>query len=292
MAAALKPDDPAFIVYTSGTTGNPKGALISHGKHLAGTLHHRRLIIRRCARRITAPWSSCRSATSRPRRRDHAAADLAAGAAFRRRRRRPAADACSRWRRPSCSRCRATCRNSRRRCWSASSTSSPTKRAVYKMAMRLARAHARRRWAGKAGAATRARFIALRAPAAFRPMLNKLGFDKLELVDFRRRAAARRDHGALADLGRQVCRDVRPDRNRRRASSPASAGPSRAGQCRHRAGRLAGAARRRRRDPGRKAPDLFEGYWQNDDATEVSAAATTAGCIPAMSANGGTAICA
>ena len=63
MVAALDPEDPAFIVYTSGTTGHPKGALIAHGKHLAAT-YTSSITIRRLPRRTIAPWCSCRSAIS------------------------------------------------------------------------------------------------------------------------------------------------------------------------------------------------------------------------------------
>ncbi len=83
MVARLSPTDSAFIVYTSGTTGNPKGALISHGKHLAGAYtivdlyptladkQHRMVVFTSAVSRV---WPRCC---------DHVAADLTSRAALR-----------------------------------------------------------------------------------------------------------------------------------------------------------------------------------------------------------------
>jgi len=179
-AGRLDPRDPAFIVYTSGTTGHPKGALVTHGSHLAAcasiVLHYPTL--ERDDHRTVAYLPLCHilgrdltitipllsrvvphygesvddlAATffevaptllfTVPRYLQKFASQVLVGVG----------------------------------------SSSPLKRGLYERAMRIGRRYARARWEGTPGALDRLRYACARA-IAFRPLLNKLGFDRLELV--------------------------------------------------------------------------------------------------------------
>ena len=180
-AAQLAPDAPAFIVYTSGTTGHPKGALVDPRQASRGDRQSRRSLSH--ARAQAAPHRRLPAALprARPRCRGDAAADLTPGAAFRRKPGRLGDDPVRVRARRCCSPCRAICRSSPRRCCSAFSTRSGAKRATADLAMGFARGHVRRRWAGEASFARAALYRACRA-GVFVPILNKLGFDRLELA--------------------------------------------------------------------------------------------------------------
>ena len=178
LARELDPAAPAFIVYTSGTSGYPKGALVSHGKHLAAAFNlveHYPTLAERAHRTIaylplchilgrdiavTLPLLSKlvphfgEDVEDLPR----TFFEVAPTVLF----------SVPRYLQKFASQMLVGIGNTSR-----------VKRAAYELAMRVARRQARARWEGRSGESP-AYFMA--RELVFKPALEKLGLDALELV--------------------------------------------------------------------------------------------------------------
>ena len=178
LARNIAPEAPAFIVYTSGTSGQPKGALVSHGKHLAATqnlVDHYPVLAEREHRTVaylplchilgrdiavTLPLLSKlvphfgEDVEDLPR----TFFEVAPTVLF----------TVPRFLQKFASQVLVGI-----------GSTSPLKRAAYDLAMRIARAQARARW--ESGSSESSTYKAARA-FVFLPLLEKLGLDRLELI--------------------------------------------------------------------------------------------------------------
>jgi long-chain acyl-CoA synthetase len=260
----LSPDDSAFIVYTSGTTGHPKGALVTHGKHLAAAdtvlrqyptlrekVHRTVVFLPMCHVlgrdvAITLPLMSSLVPHFPEDAEDFATTlfEVAPTVMF----------TVPRYLQKFASHILVGVLNS-----------SGLKRAAYDFAMRFAQVYVRRQWDGRATMAQKLLYDILRA-GVFRPILNKLGFDKLELV-VSGGAGLPAETATLWQMYGVNVVEMYGQTEEAGGIITSQRGPfPRPGNV----GTAVDGLDVRLADDGEvlvRGPDLFEGYWRNDDAT-------------------------
>ena len=260
----LSPEDSAFIVYTSGTTGHPKGALVRHGKHLAAahTIVAQYPILGEKPQRtvvylplchvlgrdvaITLPLISQLVPHFGEDPEDFATTlfETAPTVLF----------TVPRYLQKFASHVLVGVLNSSR-----------LKRAAYDLAVRFARGHAMRRWNGAAAPPQEALYRCIRA-LVFKPILNKLGFDRLELVVSGGAALPAETaalwqiygvnvvemYGQTEEAGGIIAGQRGPFPRPGNVGTPVEGVEVKLGE----GGELLV-----------RSPDLFEGYWRNEKAT-------------------------